>query len=149
MTFEHATSSPKPQGSSLRLRTAAGEGAAAEDEGGLVKSDTAPKIEATFRNGSLTAISVVLGFSLSFLNRWAGLPGAWNRVDLTAVAAISIGIVFQIVAVALMLPVRSLVLRRYNRAIKVFLVGLVFVAVGVAIAITGDVAGLGQNVLRG
>ena len=43
-----------------------------------MKSDTAPKIEATFRNGSLTAISVVLGFSLSFLNRWAGLPGAWN-----------------------------------------------------------------------
>ncbi len=123
--------------------------AIAEDEGGLVKSDTAPKIEATFRNGSLTAISVVLGFSLSFLNRWAGLPGAWNRVDLTAVAAIIIGIVFQIVAVALMLPVRSLVLRRYNRAIRVFLVGLVFVAVGVAIAITGDVAGLGQNVLRG
>ena len=114
-----------------------------------MKPDMAPKIEATFRNGSLTAISVVLGFSLSFLNRWAGLPGAWNRVDLTAVAAISIGIVFQIVAVALMLPVRSLVLRRYNRAIRVFLVGLVFVAVGVAIAITGDVAGLGQNVLRG
>ena len=114
-----------------------------------MKSDTTPKIEATFRNGSLTAISVVLGFSLSFLNRWAGLPGAWNRVDLTAVGAISSGIVFQIVAMALMLPVRSLVLRRYNRAIRVFLVGLVFVAVGVAIAITGDVAGLGQNVLRG
>ena len=66
-------------------------------------SDTTAKIEATFRNGSLTAISVVLGFSLSFLNRWAGLPDAWDRADLVAVAAISIGIVFQIVAVALLL----------------------------------------------
>ena len=113
-------------------------------------SDTpAPKIEATFRNGSLTAISVVLGFSLSFLNRWAGLPGSWTRGDLIAVAAISLGIVFQITAVALMLPVRSLVLRRYDRAIRVFLVGLVLVAAGVAIAIAGDVAGFGQNVLRG
>ena len=108
-----------------------------------------PKIEATFRNGSLTAISVVLGFSLSFLNRWAGLPGAWTRGDLIAVAAISSGIILQIVAVALMLPVRSLALRRYDRAIGVFLVGLVLVAVGVAIAIVGDIVGLGQNILRG
>ena len=107
-----------------------------------------PQIEATFRNGSLTAISVVLGFSLSFLNRWAGLPGPWDRGDLIAVAAISAGIIFQILSVASMLSVRSLALRRYDRGVRVFLVGLTLVAIGVAIAIAGDIAGLGQNVLR-
>ena len=108
-----------------------------------------PRIESTFRNGSLTAISVVLGFSLSFLNRWAALPGSWTRSDIVAVAAISFGIVLQIAAVALLLQVGSLHLRRYNRAVAIFLSGLAFVATGVALAIAGDVIGYGQNVLRG
>ena len=107
------------------------------------------RIEATFRNGSLTAISVILGFSLGFLNRWAGLPGAWTRPDAMAVAAISIGIVLEIVAVASLLLVASLDLRRYNRAVGVFLAGLTFVAAGVALAIGADVLGYGQNVIRG
>ena len=107
------------------------------------------RVEATFRNGSLTAISVILGFSLSFLNRWAGLPGNWTRTDAVAVAAISAGIVLQIVAVASLLLVGSLDLRRYNRAVGVFLAGLAFVAAGVALAIGGDVFGYGQNVIRG
>ena len=107
------------------------------------------RIEATFRNGSLTAISVILGFSLSFLNRWAGLPGTWTRPDAVAVAAISAGIVLEIVAVAFLLLVASLDLRRYNRAVGVFLIGLVFVAAGVALAIGADVLGYGQNVIRG
>ncbi len=106
-------------------------------------------IEATFRNGSLTAISVVLGFSLSFLNRWAGLPGAWTLSDLIAVVAISVGILLQVVAVALLLGVGSLALRRYNRAVRFFLIGLAFVAIGVAFAIGADLSGYGQNVLQG
>ena len=67
-------------------------------------ADSAPTvpvaIEATFRSGSLTAISVLAGFSLSFLNRWAALPGEWHQIDLVAVAFISTGIVLQIVALA-------------------------------------------------
>ena len=107
-----------------------------------------PRMEPTFRNGSLTAISVVLGFSLSFLNRWAALPGTWTRSDLVAVMAISFGILLQIATVALLLQVGSLYLRRYNRAVAIFLLGLAFVAAGVALAIVGDVIGYGQNVLH-
>ena len=90
----------------------------------------------------------MLGFSLSFLNRWAGLPGRWDRGDLVAVAAISAGIAFQIAAVASMLSVRSLALKRYDRSVRLFLAGLALVALGVAIAITDDILGLGQNVIR-
>ena len=105
------------------------------------------RIDATFRNGSLTAISVVLGFSLSFLNRWAALPGPWQRTDLAAVAAISLGIVAQVIAVASLLSTRSLGLAYYHRAVVVFLVGLACVALGVALAIAGDLIGGGQQVL--
>jgi hypothetical protein len=104
-------------------------------------------IDATFRNGSLTAISVVVGFSLSFLTRWAGLPGPWLTVDLVALPAIVIGILFQIAALASLLSIQSLLLRNYNRGVKLFLIGLVLVASGVALAIAGDLVGYGKRLL--
>jgi hypothetical protein len=109
----------------------------------------AERIDATFRNGSLTAISVVVGFSLSFLNRWAGLPGAWHADDLAAVAFITVGIVAQIIALARMLFVSSLVRSRYESNLRIFLFGLALVALGVGIAILGDIVGFEQNALRG
>jgi hypothetical protein len=113
-------------------------------------SDSPPKsetIEATFRNGSLTALSVLLGFSLSFVARWAGLPGAWSTADLLAVSSIATGITVQLVAIGLLLSVRSLLLHRYNRAVALFLLGLVFVAVGTGVAIVGDIFDVPQHVL--
>lgn len=101
----------------------------------------AAKIDSTFRNGSLTAIGVVVGFSLGFLSRWAALPGDWSRTDLVSVAAITLGIALQIQALADLLSVKSLILARYNRAVRVFLVGLVLVALGVVAAIFADIMG--------
>jgi hypothetical protein len=105
------------------------------------------RIDATFRNGSLTAISVVLGFSLSFLSRWAGLPGQWHMGDLAAVLLIVLGITLQIFAMAAMLWVSSLKVSAYDRAMRTFLIGLALVSGGVALAIVGDVTGYGQHVL--
>ena len=107
-----------------------------------------PSIDSTFRNGSLTAIGVVVGFSLGFLSRWAGTPGEWSQADLFAVAAITLGIAFQIKSLADMLSVKSLILTRYNRSVRIFLVGLVLVATGVAAAIFADLAGFGGIALR-
>lgn len=106
-------------------------------------------IDATFRNGSLTAIGVVVGFSLGFLSRWAGTPGTWSYVDLGAVAAITLGIAFQIKALADLLRVSSLVLARYDRSIRIFLAGLILVAAGVVAAIFADLIGFGGIALRG
>ncbi len=120
-----------------------------------IENDQVPKtpraasgtIDAAFRNGSLTAISVVVGFSLSFLTRWAGLPGPWLAVDLVALSAIVLGIAFQIIALAGLLSIRSLLLRNYNRAVRLFLIGLASVASGVALAIAGDLVGYGTRLL--
>jgi hypothetical protein len=106
-------------------------------------------IEATFRNGSLAVMSVVGGFSLGFLGRWAGLPGSWTPTDLFAVAAITLGILLQVKALADMLSVKSLLLARYNRTVRIFFVGLVLVFIGVAAAIFMDVIGLGGSALKG
>jgi hypothetical protein len=105
-------------------------------------------IDSTFRNGSLAVMSVVGGFSLGFLSRWAGLPGPWTPTDLFAVAAITLGIVLQVKALADMLSVKSLLLEHYNRTVRIFFAGLVLVFVGVAAAIFTDLIGLGGSVLK-
>ena len=107
------------------------------------------RIDSTFRNGSLTAIGVVVGFSLGFLSRWAALPGEWSRVDLVSVATITLGIALQIQALAELLSVKSLILARYNRAVRVFLVGLILVAFGVVAAIFADIVGYDGIALEG
>jgi hypothetical protein len=106
-------------------------------------------IHPEFRNGSLTAISVLVGFSLSFLSHWAGTPGKWHAADLIAVALIVMGSGLQIWALASMLFISSLVAHKYTSAVRVFLTGLAIVAFGVTAAIFGEITGLGQNVLGG
>lgn len=106
-------------------------------------------IDPAFRTGSLAAIGVVVGFSLGFLSRWAALPGRWLHADLVAVLLITLGIALQIVALANLLSVTSLILTNYNRAVRIFMAGLIFVAAGVAIAIFADLLGYGGIVLRG
>ena len=106
-------------------------------------------IHLLFRNGSLTAISVLVGFSLSFLSRWAGTPGQWHVADLIAVTLIVVGNGLQIWALSSMLFVSSLIAEKYTRAIRLFLAGLAIVALGIAAAIVADVAGLGPSILGG
>jgi hypothetical protein len=114
------------------------------------RPDAAPeRITPEFRNGSLTAISVIVGFSLSFLSRWAGTPGKWHNADLFAVALIVTGSAAQIWSLGAMLFPSSMVMANYQRAIWIFLVGLALVAVGVAVALLGEILGTGQGILGG
>lgn len=105
------------------------------------------QIDPAFRSGSLTAIGIMVGFSLGFLTRWAAVPGSWSRADFSALAAITIGIALQILSLAMLLSIESLILANYNRMIRIFLTGLVLVAVGVLLAVFVDIGGEGQKLL--
>ena len=108
----------------------------------------APKrVDATFRNGSVTAVGIILGFSLGFLSQWASNPIAWSRVDLAAAIPIVLGIVLQGKALADLLSIQSLDLDNYERAKTIFLAGLTLVAAGIAIAILLDIVGFGPRTL--
>ena len=48
-----------------------------------------------------------------------------------------------------MLFVSSMLAANYNQAIRIFLVGVALVAVGVAVALLGEITGLGQGILGG
>ena len=105
------------------------------------------QIDATFRNGSVTAIGIVLGFSLGFLSQWATNPISWSAVDILAALPLVAGIGLQAKAFADLLAVQSLVLANYDRARRMFLAGLALVACGVVIAILLDILGLGPRTL--
>src|SRR5215475_8315767 len=111
--------------------------------------DPPERITELFRNGSLTAISVIVGFSLSFLSRWAGTPGKWHNADLFAVALIVLGSAAQIWSLGAMLFVSSMVMANYRAAIRIFLIGLALVAVGVALALLSEILGTGAGILGG
>jgi hypothetical protein len=105
------------------------------------------RIDSTFRNGSVTAVGIILGFSLGFLSQWASNPIAWSKVDILAAIPIIGGIALQGKAFADLLSPDSLLLQRYERARRVFLLGLALVAAGVMMAILLDILGLGPRTL--
>ncbi len=107
------------------------------------------KIDSTFRNGSITAIGVVVGFSLGFLSRWSALPGEWSTSDLFSVGLITLGLALQVKSLADLLLVSSLQLKRYNRSVRIFLAGLILVSLGVILAIFADLMGFSGIVLEG
>lgn len=108
-------------------------------EGAVSGSAASPEcIEAVFRNGSVTVVGVVAGFSLSFLTAWAANPLPWQLHDLVGLVPLMIGIALQLAALAGLLQPSSLERPRYDRAVRLFLIGLVLVAAGVVIAIGID-----------
>lgn len=102
----------------------------------------ADAIDATFRNGTMTAVGIVLGFSLGFITRWATAPGAWNPADVLAVIPLLVGVVLQTVALARLLEPACLELSRYHRTMTIFIWGLVLTAAGVCTGIMLDVLGV-------
>jgi len=96
------------------------------------------RIDAVFRNGSVTVVGVVTGFSLTFLTAWAANPVPWQLHDLIGLTPLAVGVVLQLMALTALLHPDSLERRRYDRAINLFVTGLVCVAIGVAIVIAID-----------
>ncbi len=101
--------------------------------------DESEILDPTFRNGSMPVVGILLGFSLSFVTRWATNPLPWEMTDTLALVPIIAGIALQLKALSLLLQLESLRLKTYNRARKLFMTGIVMTAAGSAIAIGLDV----------
>jgi hypothetical protein len=110
-------------------------------------SEPEDRIDSTFRNGTVTAVGIILGFSLGFLSQWASNPIAWSKIDILAALPIIGGIGLQGKAFSDLLSPDSLLLSKYERARRCFLLGLALVAAGVGVAILLDILGLGPRTL--
>lgn len=107
------------------------------------------KIEATFRNGSLTVVGIILGFSLNFISHWVSNPNDWSRIDILPLAFLLAGIAIQVKVFADLLARSSLIAANYDRACRLFLIGLMVVAAGIGIALVNDILGLGKMQMLG
>lgn len=94
-----------------------------------------PRIDSTFRNGSLTAMGIVLGFSLGFTVQWATDDSPWMTTDYIEAIVLGIGVALQIKALAEMLEVNSLEIPVYQRSKNRFMLGLMVTALGIAVMI--------------
>jgi hypothetical protein len=103
------------------------------------------RIEGTFRNGSLTVVGIVVGFSLSFLSLWSTNPAPCSPVDLLAATPLIVGIALQIKSLADFLSRKSIWASHYDRTKNIFLVGLILAGVGIVIALRFDAFGISQR----
>ena len=98
------------------------------------------RIDATFRNGSMTVVGVLTAFSLGFLNTWASNPNEWRLTDLPTLVMISTGIVFQARALWRLLRPNSLKKSVFEAGNRLFALGLLLTAIGVILSIAIDLA---------
>jgi hypothetical protein len=95
----------------------------------------APAVPPGYRQGVITAITVMLGFSLYFLRFWNfELPGAWTPLAMLAAGVTMISVGLQLVALWRSLQVSDDAVPAYRRTLRWFLGGIVCLLLGVATA---------------
>jgi len=88
-----------------------------------------------YRQGLVTAITVFLGFSLSFVRFWNfEHPGEWTRTGALPAIVIAAGIAVQLVALYRSLDLLDDEPTRYVATVRCFFVGIVVVVAGVVFA---------------
>lgn|GEM_PF-447856 len=92
-------------------------------------------VPAGYRSGIVTAITVVLGFSLLFLRSWAfELPGEWTAFSAFAAGLLVLAIVFELVALWRALQLKDEVPAEYKLTLRWFLTSIVTLLISLVVA---------------
>jgi uncharacterized membrane protein YidH (DUF202 family) len=88
-----------------------------------------------YRQGLITAITVFIGFSLSFLRYWVfEAPGHWTWVSVVAALIVLAPICIQIYTLYRALQIADQMEREYTRTVRWFVGSVVAMLVAVALA---------------
>ena len=102
------------------------------------ESDTKPSMSPLpqgYRQGLVTAITVFLGFSLSFSRFWNFEdPGDWTWESAIAACVVAAGVIVQLVALFRSLQLQDDQPARFTATVRYFFAGIVVVVIGVAMA---------------
>lgn len=105
------------------------------DSVGSVARDQRPCLPTGYRSGVITAITVVLGFSLLFLRSWVfELPGEWTMSGVTAAALLLIAIVLELVALWRSLQPEDETPTEYKLTLRWFMTSTAFLLISLIIA---------------
>ena len=98
-------------------------------------TDPPAGIPAGYRQGIVTATTVVIGFSLVFLRFWGfELPGEWNVSSSIAATLLAISIVAQFVTLWRALQLEDDVPANYRRTLRWFLWSVIVLLVAVLLS---------------
>jgi uncharacterized membrane protein YidH (DUF202 family) len=106
-------------------------------QNGSEATSTRPRVPlpAGYRQGIITAITVVLGFSLLFVRFWNfELPGAWNVSSAIAAILMGLAIICQITTLWRSLQVEDDDQSEYKKTLRWFLVSMILLMISVAIS---------------
>ena len=88
-----------------------------------------------YRQGVISAITVVLGFSLVFLRFWGfELPGAWTATSVASAVVITISILGQLVTLWRSLQLEDDLPTEYRKTLRWFLGSTIALIVGIALS---------------
>ncbi|KAI3593556.1 hypothetical protein D9X30_1283 [Cupriavidus sp. U2] len=94
-----------------------------------------PTVPSGFRQGIITAITVLLGFSLAFWRFWGfESPGYWSRGSLAAAACLILAVALQILALFRALRVEDDSIPEYRRTVRWFIASALALLAGLTIA---------------
>jgi ABC-type Fe3+-siderophore transport system permease subunit len=89
-----------------------------------------------YRQGLVTAITVLLGFSLSFMRFWGiESPGHWTWKGVLCACLFGVGILVELWALFRSLDLRDDEAVRYSGTVRWFFTGAIIVIVGVTASI--------------
>jgi hypothetical protein len=97
------------------------------------------RISDTERNGSITALGVLLGFSIAILNGWSNRPGKWELSGVIPLFLYGSSVALQVRALYRALQVPREFQKQHRRTINLAVIGLVVMFVGFLSTIVIDV----------
>jgi hypothetical protein len=112
---------------------------ASNELSGPHRQTTEARISATERSGSITALGVLLGFSITILGDWSNRPGKWELVGAIPLFLYGSSVALQVVALYRILQLPREIQEDHRRAINLAVIGLVVMFVGFLSTIVIDV----------
>jgi hypothetical protein len=89
-----------------------------------------------YRQGLITAITVLLGFSLGFFRFWGfESPGKWTLKSVIPATTLAVAVVFQIIALFRSLDVADDDEQEYRKTVKWFIASAVILLAGMLLAL--------------
>ena len=94
-----------------------------------------PQMSPISRSALVTAIGILLGFSLAFFERWITTPGGWAPHHIFPLAGLILGSVLMVISLYRALVPHDQSVRRYEHTVRLFVVSVVLVLAGFILAI--------------
>jgi hypothetical protein len=99
-----------------------------------------PIVPGGYRQGLITAITVLLGFSLTFLRFWSfEAPGHWAVLSIFSTGTSMLALVLQLVALFRSLRLEDQVVTEYQKTVRWFISSVIVLLLALSFAIIESV----------